>query len=87
MHRAARRCALCVPSHSNVLNTLLGGMHCCVRGACRALVTWVAPLLYAKIYQKYATTKPGAPYFAAGAVCMLGELVHRSLSDKDLGLD
>jgi hypothetical protein len=54
----------------------------------RALTTMVAPLFYAKVYAQSSKSPgwEGAPYYAAGAVVMLGELVHRSFTDEQLGL-
>ena len=51
----------------------------------RALSTMFAPVLYGITY-KYAAPRgnPGMPYWVAGIVCMLGELLHKSMSDKEL---
>ena len=61
----------------------------------RAIVTCVAPLLYARVYALFSTSTPilggrswaGAPYVAAGLVCLMGEVLHRSMTDKDLGIE
>ena len=52
----------------------------------RAIVTSVAPVLYGKVYAAFGDAWPGAPYVVAGLICMLGEAMHRSLSNKELGL-
>jgi MFS family permease len=54
----------------------------------RALVTCVAPLFYSKVYAQSSKSPgwEGAPYYAAGAVTLLGELLHRSFTDEQLGI-
>jgi hypothetical protein len=54
----------------------------------RALTTMVAPLFYAKVYARSSQSPgwEGAPYYAAGAVIVAAEMVHRSFTDKQLGL-
>jgi hypothetical protein len=51
----------------------------------RAVATMFAPVLYGLVY-KYSAPRgnPGMPYWIAGIVCMIGELLHKSMSDKEL---
>lgn len=51
----------------------------------RAIVVGVAPLLYARLYAwGRRANSPGLPYFAAGAIALVAEAVHRTMRNKQL---
>jgi len=53
----------------------------------RAVATAIAPVLYGKIYGAMAKKGfPGAPYVVAGLICMLGELLHKSMTNAQMGI-
>lgn len=52
----------------------------------RAIATCVAPILYGRVYQRVYKKAPGTPYLVAGMFAILGEMLHRTLSDEELNL-
>jgi len=53
----------------------------------RALAVGCAPLLYARVYARglaASPSSPGRPFFAAALIALLSELLHRTLTDKEL---
>lgn len=52
----------------------------------RAIATCFAPILYGRVYQRVYTKSPGLPYMVAGMFAIAGECLHRTMSDKELGI-
>jgi len=54
----------------------------------RAVATAVAPVLYGRVHAMMAPKGlPGAPYFVAGLVCILAEILHKTMSDEEMGIE
>ena len=53
----------------------------------RAVATAIAPVMYGKILSVMAKRGfPGAPYVVAGLICVLAEMIHKSMSNKEMGI-